>query len=170
MTAIRWALVLAGVALGAYGALLLWDNPSVLPIVRWALLAVVVHDFVFAPLCAAAGLAGRTLIPVRWRPPVAVAALCSVVLALLAIPVYTKPGLRPDNLSVLDRDYAVGLWLAIAAVWVCVPLYLLAARLLPVRQDHVVDDERAGDVERQPRAHRPPRQQRGRGDQPHRER
>lgn len=128
MTAIRAILVLAGVAIGCYGAVLLWDNPSLVRIVVWTVLAAVVHDFVFAPLCAAAGLAGSTLLPARWRPPVAVAALCSVVLALLAVPVYAKPGLHLDNPTVLDRDYAVGLWIAIAAVWVCVPLYAVVAR------------------------------------------
>ncbi len=150
MTAIRTVLILAGVAVGVYGAILLWDNPSLVRIVVWAALAVIVHDFVFAPLCAAAGVAGRTLIPVRWRSPVAVAALCSVVLGLLAVPVYTKPGLHLDNPSVLDRNYALGLWIAIAVVWVCVPLYWVAARLLPVRQNEVVDRKGADHVERQP--------------------
>lgn len=135
MTAVRTALVLAGVALGVYGAILLWDNPSLVRIVVWAVLAAIVHDFVFAPLCAAAGLAGRTFLPLRWRSPVAVAALCSVVLGLLAVPVYTKPGMHLDNPSALDRNYALGLWIALAAVWVCVPLFAVAARRLPVRQD-----------------------------------
>jgi hypothetical protein len=130
--AVRTLLVLAGVAVGGYGAVLLWHNPSAVRIVVWALLAAIVHDLVFAPLCAAAGLAGRTLVPARWRPPVAVAALCSVVLALLAVPVYTKPGLRPDNPTVLDRDYAVGLWIALAVVWLCVPVYYLLARRVSV--------------------------------------
>jgi len=40
--------------------------------------------------------------------------------------------------------------LSIAAVWACVPLYYLAIRLLLVRQDQVVDRQRADDVERQP--------------------
>lgn len=154
MTAARAMLVFAGVALGAYGGLLLWDNPPVvlMRILIWALIAALVHDFVFAPLCAALGFAGARLVPVRWRAPVAVAALCSVVLALLAIPVYGKPGLRPDNPTVLDRDYAVGLWVALAAVWVCVPLFSLVARRLPVRQDQMVHGQRADDVERQPPA------------------
>lgn len=150
MTAVRVALVLAGVALGVYGVILLWDNPSVVRIVVWAVLAAIVHDFVFAPLCAAAGWAGRTFLPLRWRSPIAVAALCSVVLGLLAVPVYTKPGIHLDNPSALDRNYALGLWIALAAVWVCVPLFAVAVRRLPVRQDEVVDRERADDVERQP--------------------
>jgi len=75
------------------------------------------------------------------------------VLALLAVPVYAKPGLHPDNSTVLDRDYALGLWIAIAVVWLCVPLYRVAAQRLPVGQDQVVERQGAGDVERQPPAH-----------------
>jgi hypothetical protein len=53
---------------------------------------------------------------------------------MLAIPVFDKPGMRPDNLTVLDRNYRAGLWISLAIVWACVPLYLVAMRLLPVRK------------------------------------
>ena len=154
MTAVRVALVVFGVVVGGYGAVLLWENPPVIimRILVWALVGVVLHDLVFAPLCVALGYAGRRLIPGRWWPPVAVAALCSVVLVFLAIPVYGKPGLRPDNLTVLDRNYPLGLWISLAVVWTCVPLYYLATRLLPVRQNEMVEHQRAGDVEGQPPA------------------
>jgi len=81
-----------------------------------------------------------------------VAAFCSVVLAFLAIPVYGKPGMRPDNLTVLDRNYPLGLSISLAIVWLCLLIYFLAARLLPVRQDEMVEQESAGDVEPQPPA------------------
>ena len=151
MTPMRILLVLAGVGLGGYGALLVLDNPPViiLRILVWAVVAAVVHDFVFAPVCAAAGMTGRRLIPPAWQSPVAVAALCSVVLVLLAIPVLSRPGMRPDNPSVLDRDYPLGLTVAMAVVWFCVPIYLLLRRL-PIRQNQVVDGQSADDVERQP--------------------
>ncbi|MGD9618943.1 MAG: hypothetical protein AB7G47_00420 [Mycolicibacterium sp.] len=152
MTALRVLLVLAGVGIGSYGATLLWDNSLtvLLRIMAWALVGVVVHDFVFAPLCAAAGLAGRRIIPSGWRSPVSVAALCSVVMVVLAIPVYSRPGARPDNPTVLDRNYPLGLWIALAVVWACVPLYYLVTRQLPVRQNQVVDSQGADHVERQP--------------------
>ncbi|WP_049742953.1 hypothetical protein [Mycolicibacterium goodii] len=156
----RIVLAVLGVVIGGYGAVLLWENPPVIliRIVVWALVAVVVHDLVFAPACAALGWGTRRLLPARWQSPVALAALCSVVLVLLAIPVYGKPGLRPDNPTVLDRDYVRGLWWSLAVVWLCVPVYVslraLTARStrrrLPVGQDHVVEDERADDVESQP--------------------
>ncbi|MGU3498081.1 hypothetical protein [Mycobacterium sp. C31M] len=148
MTAVRILLGVLGVVIAGYGVVLLVDFPPVIiaRILVWAVVAAVVHDLVFAPLCAALGLAGRRLIPARWQSPVAVAGLCSVVLILLAIPVYSSPGLRPDNPTVLDRNYPLGLAVALAIVWLCVPI----ARLLPVRQDQVVDGQRADDVERQP--------------------
>lgn len=148
MTAARILLAVLGVAVGCYGVVLLADFPTAIigRILIWAVVAAVVHDLVFAPLCAALGLAGRRLIPARWQSPVAVAGLCSVVLILLAIPVYSTPGMRPDNPTVLDRNYPLGLAVALAVVWLCVPI----ARLLPVRQDQVVDGQRADDVERQP--------------------
>ena len=154
MTAARIILVALGVVVGGYGAVLLWENPPVIimRILVWAVVGVVLHDLVFAPLCVALGFAGRRLVPGRWWPPVAVAALCSVVLVFLAIPVYRKPGLRPDNLTVLDRNYPLGLWISLAIVWTCVPLYYLTMRLLPVRQNQVVEHQRADDVEGQPPA------------------
>ena len=131
MIAVRVILIRVGLVIGGYGAILVFENPPVIimRIVVWALVGVVLHDAVFAPLCVALGFAGRRLIPGKWWPPIAVAAFCSVVLVFLAIPVYGKPGMRPDNMTVLDRNYPLGLWLSLAIVWACVPLYYLAARL-----------------------------------------
>ncbi|CAN5634828.1 hypothetical protein BH09ACT7_BH09ACT7_24580 [soil metagenome] len=152
MNLVRGILMVAGVALGLYGVLLLWENPTqvLVRIAIWAVAGVVLHDFVFAPACVALGFAGRRVIPRSWWPPVAVAALGSVVLGLLAVPVFSRPGAHADNLTVLDRDYPLGLWLSLAVVWACVPVYLIAVRLLPVRQDQVVERQRTDDVDGQP--------------------
>ena len=59
MTLTRILLALLGIGLGGYGAVLLLDLPSVI-IVRilvWAVVAAVVHDLVFAPVCVAIVLA-----------------------------------------------------------------------------------------------------------------
>lgn len=148
----RAVLILAGLAIAGYGVVLLWDFPweVILNIGIWAAAGVVLHDFVFAPLCAAAGWAARPLIRGRLWSPVVVAAICSVALVLLAIPVYSRPGAHADNATVLDRDYPVGFWIAVAVVWACVPLYYLISRLLPVREDEVVDQQRADDVQSEP--------------------
>ena len=154
MIAVRVILIGVGLVIGGYGAILVFENPPVIiiRIVVWALVGVVLHDAVFAPLCVALGFAGRRLIPGKWWPPIAVAAFCSVVLVFLAIPVYGKPGMRPDNMTVLDRNYPLGLWLSLAVLWAGLLWYMLARRLLPVRQDEMVDQQSADDIERQPPA------------------
>jgi hypothetical protein len=152
VTAIRLLLALAGVAAAGYGVVLLWDNPPVIMvrIAVWAVAGVVLHDFVFAPVCAALGFAGRRWLPPNWQLPLGVAALCAVVLGLLAVPVLTKPGLRPDNTTVLDRDYSLGLQLSLGGVLVVLLWLMLSRRLLPVRQNEVVEQQGTGDVHGQP--------------------
>ena len=150
----RITLIVFGLIVGAYGAVLVWENPPVIimRMLAWALVGVVLHDLVFAPVCVVLGFAARRLIPGKWWPPVAVAAFCSIVLVFLAIPVYGKPGMRPDNMTVLDRNYPLGLWISVGFVWLCLLIYFLAARLLPVRQDEAVNQHGADDVEPQPPA------------------
>lgn len=128
---LRWALVAIGVAIGGYGAWQLWEFPTdaLLRIAVWAAAGVIIHDFVFAPLTAALGYTSRRLIKGRWWPPVAVAAMCSITLVLLAIPVFDTPGAKPDNPSVLDRDYPLGLGVSLALVWASVPLWYAISAL-----------------------------------------
>ena len=152
----RALLIGIGVAMAGYGVVLLWDDPVevMLRIAVWAVAGALLHDFVFAPVAAAFGLAGRRLFKGRWWAPVTVAGLCTAVLVLLAIPVYARRDAHADNPTVLDRDYVLGFWIAIAVVWACVPLsYLIERRrgaVLPVREDQVVEHQGTDDVERQP--------------------
>lgn len=137
MTAIRAFLMAAGIAVGAYGAALLLDNPTkiLIRIALWAGVGVLLHDAVFAPVCVALGFAGKRILPRSWWSPLMVASLCSVVLVLLAIPVYDKPGRQLDTPSALDRDYHWGLWVSLAIVWGAAVLFGIGNRLLPVRQN-----------------------------------
>lgn len=136
MTAIRALLLTAGLALGVYGAVLVFDNSwkDIIAIAVWAGVAVLAHDAVFAPACVALGFAGRRVLPRSWWAPVMVAALCTAVVVLLAIPVYNKPGLQPDNPSALDRDYHWGTWVSLAVIWGATALVLIANRLMPGRR------------------------------------
>lgn len=172
MNAARVILVAVGVAVGAYGVLLVADNSTevIIRIVVWALIGVLLHDAVFAPVCVALGFAGRRLLPHKWWTPVLVAALLTVVLVLLAIPVYNKPGQHLDNLTVLDRDYQAGFWIALAVVWGAALLYLVGDRVLPVGEDDVVEGQGADHVEAQPPPVAPDRQQGSGGGEPDLER
>jgi hypothetical protein len=154
MFVVRGVLMAAGFAIGLYGLWLIWAFPvdTIIRFAVWGGVGVVVHDFVFAPLCAAVGFTGRKLIRGRWWKPVTVAALCTAVLAILAVPVYSRPGAHADNPTVLDRNYPLGLWVSIAVVWACVPIYYLVTRWLPVRQDEAVEQQGADDVDAKPPA------------------
>lgn len=160
----RLLLGTVGVALIGYGGVLLLENPgpTLLRIAVWAAAGVLLHDFVFAPLVTALGYAGRRILPRAVWAPVAVAGLLSVTLVLLAVPVFDKPGARPTNPSVLDRDYPLGLWLALAAVWMVTLAYVgfrrvrnrsateITPKSLPVGEDEVVQQQRADHVDGQP--------------------
>ena len=152
MTATRVFLILGGLALGAYGVMLVaeHDTQVIIRIVAWALIGVLLHDAVFAPVCLALGFAGRRILPHKWWTPVLVAGLLTVVLVLLAIPVFDKPGQHLDNLTVLDRNYQAGFWIALAVVWGAALLYLVGDRLLPVGQNQVVEQKGSDHVEAQP--------------------
>jgi hypothetical protein len=54
-------------------------------------------------------------------------------------------------MTVLDRDYPLGLAVSLGAVWLSVLVYALVTRLLPVGQDDMVEDERAEHIDRQPK-------------------
>ncbi len=145
MTAVRAVLIAAGLMVVGYGALLVLDLSlrTIILIGIWGAAGVIVHDFVFAPISAAFGWTGRRLIGGRWWTPVTVAGLCSAVLVLLAIPVFSKPGLKPDNSTALDRNYPLGLAISLAVVWACVPLYYLVVRWLPTREAEVEATKRS---------------------------
>ncbi|CAN5714569.1 hypothetical protein BH10ACT9_BH10ACT9_33440 [soil metagenome] len=156
---IRVVLGALGLVAIGYGAVLLLENPwpTLFRIAIWAAAGVVLHDFVFAPLTAALGYAGRRILPRSWWAPVGLASLVSVVLVLLSIPVFDRPGARPSNPTVVDRDYPLGLWISLAVVWLvgfgCVLVRSAVKnkpKSLPVGEDEVVDQQRAEHVDRQP--------------------
>lgn len=136
MKTARLLLIVAGLISVAYGAVLVLELPprTIVLMALWAAGGVILHDFVFAPLSAALGYAGRRLIRGAWWTSIAVAALCSATLILLAIPVFDTPGAKPDNSTVLDRDYPQGLAIALALVWASVPIYPVVASVLRRRR------------------------------------
>ncbi|WP_239476677.1 hypothetical protein [Nocardia arizonensis] len=138
MNVVRAALVVAGVLLGVYGLTLLFDLPraDLMSVIVWFAVAILLHDAVFAPLCAALGLTARRLLPATLWAPAACGAVCTVALLLVGAPVLGRGGAVADNPTVLDRDYPLGLTIAVAAVWTCVILAWLAGRARGRRAAH----------------------------------
>lgn len=105
-----------GVAAGLWGAFLLLPLVDV-ELAVWFLAGPVVHDALLAPLFGGVGLAVARWAPAAWRAPVVVGGVLSGVLLLVAVPLLWRPHAGPVNPGLHDRDYASGLLVAVAAVW-----------------------------------------------------
>ncbi|WP_236246226.1 hypothetical protein [Streptomyces sp. CC210A] len=113
MSAGRWVLGTAGVALMGVGAWLLADTRTPWDVVVWLGGAVVLHDAVVAPLVLGLGLlVARTGTA---RGVVRGALVVAGGLTLVALPVLLAPR-RPSNPSVLPLDYTRNWLLLLAAV------------------------------------------------------
>lgn len=115
---LRVLLAAVGGLLGAYGVSLLLsrqDTGQVVNAAIWLASGVALHDFVLAPVMLGLVVVGRRVVPVQARVPAAGALVVLGATTLVAIPALGRFGVRPDNPTLLDRDYAAG-WLALAGL------------------------------------------------------
>ena len=117
MRKLRGLIGLAGVALAVVGVmkLLALGLPNLEATVTWLLGGVIVHDGVLAPLVVILGVLVVRVLPVWARTPVVVGFVVLGTTAVMAFPVLGRFGARPDNLTLLDRNYTGG-WLVLAAL------------------------------------------------------
>jgi hypothetical protein len=73
------------------------------------------------------GVVARRVTPAAAWPAVRWALATSGVVALVAWPFVRGYGRRPANPSLLPRDYALGTWVALAAVWVVAAIWASVA-------------------------------------------
>lgn len=121
----RVLLVLLGVAAVARGAWLLApqltvDRPTTVSFTIWLAGGPVLHDFLLAPVVAAAGIAVATAVPPRWRAPIAAGLVVSGALLLVALPIAVRPAHDDHNPGLSDRNYPVGIAIALSAIWLTV--------------------------------------------------
>ena len=126
MTGRRIDLVLRGLLIGGglaavlVGALHLLERPreEIVSAALWFLVPPVLSDLLVLPAVAVLGWATtKTLAP--WvRLPVQVAGLLSGALLAVAVPFLQRPGLRPDNPTLLNRNYLAGYLTYIAVIFV----------------------------------------------------
>jgi len=110
----RQALDVIGVALMSFGAWLVIADNDPLDVAPWVLGPVLLHDAVLAPLVLGAVWLGHRVLP-RWaQAPALVALVVCGALTAVAASVLTRAGARPDNPSLLDRNYVAGYLAAIA--------------------------------------------------------
>lgn len=113
----RLLIGVVGVAMGAFGALrfLQLDFPDLVDAVLWLAGGVIVHDAILAPLTIALTVLLTRVVPERARTRVTVGLVVLVTVTITAIPVLGRFGEKPDNITLLDRNYTVG-WLVFAVL------------------------------------------------------
>ena len=112
----RTAVGAAGVLLGLYGGwLLVTREDRLADVAVWLVAGVVLHDAVLAVVTLALGALAVRAVPAPARAPVVVGFVVLGTATLFAVPVLGRFGARPDNPTLLDRDYTAG-WLLLAAI------------------------------------------------------
>jgi len=128
---LRGTLVAAGLAALVFGAFNLLGQSlgDLISAAIWFTVPAVLSDLVLLPAIAAVGwLLTKKLSP--WmRLPVQVALGMIGSLTALALPFLGKPGLRPDNPSLLDRNYPVGYGIYVAIILVAAGLWAARRRV-----------------------------------------
>ena len=106
-----------GVLMGAFGALrfLQLDVDDIVNAVLFLGGGVVVHDAFIAPLTLALVFLGTRVVPSRMRTAVTMGLVVLGTVTVTAIPVLGDFGARPDNPTVLPRNYVLG-WFVFAGV------------------------------------------------------
>jgi hypothetical protein len=116
MIGVRVAIGALGVLTGLYGAwLVLSRGHDLVNLVIWLAAGVVLHDGVLAIAVLVAGAVAGKVLPPAGRAPVVVGSVVLGSLTLLAIPVLGRFGARPDNATLLDRNFTAG-WLVLAGL------------------------------------------------------
>ncbi len=132
---IRVATFGAGLAAATYGVLLLIERglANLVATLTWLVGGVLLHDAVLAPATIALAWVALRLVRSDRLAPWVVGLVLLAPLTLLAVPVLGRFGARPDNQTLLDRNY----WAGWSAVVVVVIAGILVAR-------HVERRRRAG--------------------------
>lgn len=116
----RWIGLALGVPLIAWGVRgIVMDAARTHPaeLGRWLVGSAVVHDAVLLPVVLGIAVATRRLASDRVWPLVRWALSTTGVVLLVSWPFVRGYGQRSSNPSLLPRDYATGVVVAIAAVW-----------------------------------------------------
>ena len=110
---VGWGIILFGVG----GALVdaRFTHPRSMAI--WIVGVLIAHDFVLAPLVFAVGKGLRRVASGADRRLLQACLFLFGIFVLVSIPVLGRFGQRPDNPTLLPRDYAVGLIVSLGVVW-----------------------------------------------------
>jgi hypothetical protein len=104
-------------AYGVRGVLIDAGDTHPAELARWMIGVALAGDLVLVPLALAAGALGRRFVPVWAWPAVRAGLLATGVLALVGWPFVRGYGTNRTVPSLLARNYATGLAIAVALAW-----------------------------------------------------
>lgn len=116
-----WPLAGIGIAVMGYGLYGLFENSSRThpsQWVRWFVGAAIAHDFVVAPIVIGVGVVVVRRVHGLLKAPLQGALIATGILVLLAYPFVRGYGRSPGNPTVLPNNYARGLVVVLAIVWI----------------------------------------------------
>ena len=121
--------VVVGLPFLVFGLWSVFRGNHALEVGGWALASDLTHDLVVAPIvCIVAWALGRVL-PAVARGPFRWALATTAVLCLIAWPFVRGYGRNPAVPSLLNRNYAAGLAVYVAVVWVVALAWAVVAHL-----------------------------------------
>jgi len=105
---------------------LLHDSARAHPaeLARWIVGSAIVHDALVLPLVVILSVAARRAVPSPAWPAVRWALAASAMLVLVSWPFLSGVGRRPDNPSLLPRNYVVGVAIVIGIVWLSAAVWI----------------------------------------------
>ncbi len=132
---VQAALLVLGSLVVAYGGALMFQlliegTAPAVGVGAWWLGGPLVVDLIAVPLVVVVGVVTGRIVPPAWRRYVSGAAVLTVLVTLVAFPFLTGLGRRPDNSSLLDRNYWAGFLALVAATWLLPLLVRLAKGLI----------------------------------------
>jgi hypothetical protein len=138
----RRALIAGGTLVLAYAIAGAVTDPDVRLIGVLVFLAAVLvaHDAVLLPAVLAGGALIGRFVPAGARCAVRAAAVASLAVTVVALPLVLGFGRRADNPSVLPRPYGAGLFLVVGLIWAAAGASVMARRI----HKHLVRSRRPG--------------------------
>jgi hypothetical protein len=111
--AVGWAVI----GFGIVGALTEANRSHPRSLGIWLVGCLVAHDFILAPMVFAVGKTLRRVTSGLDRGLLQACLFLFGVIFLTSIPVLGRFGQRPDNPTLMPRDYGLGLIVTLVAVW-----------------------------------------------------
>jgi hypothetical protein len=148
---VRSALIAAGAIVMGYAVLGAATDPDLKPggVLLFLAAVLVAHDAVLLPATIAGGAIIGRLAPRRVLPSIPAAAIISIAVGVMALPLVLGYGRSADNPSVLPLAYGRGLLRVLAVTWAAAlaSAGLVRHRAGPTRDDIPTPPQPAGPAE-----------------------